>query len=93
MEELSHGFANVRNVVPDGIDVVPWGNDRLHPAGAAMSRDMLVELTGFLKEIGEHTKKTTRPSCWTERDHLQLLLRTGGIPPSSIRWNTPPKSG
>ena len=56
VEELSHGVANVRNVVPDGIDVVPWGMTGSIQLGATMSPEMLVELTDFLKEIGEHTK-------------------------------------
>ena len=42
--------------MPDGIDVVPWGMTGSIQLGATMSPEMLVELTDFLKEIGEHTK-------------------------------------
>lgn len=53
-EELSKGFAAIRNVVPDGVDSIPWGMPRPIRRGMPMSASMLRDMRTFLENIAAH---------------------------------------
>lgn len=57
MEELAHGFAAVRNVVADGIEIVHWGMSSVIQLDETMTADMLLEMRRFLQEVGTHAQK------------------------------------
>lgn len=53
-EELTKGFAAIRNVVPDGVDCIPWGMPKPIRRGMPMSASMLQDMRAFLDNVAAH---------------------------------------
>ncbi len=53
-DELQAGFAAIRNVIPDGVDCIPWGMTKPIARGMAMTRQMLQDMRTFMDAIGAH---------------------------------------
>lgn len=51
MEELTRGFAAIRNLLPDGAELIPWGMPAPIRRGTPMTGEMVQDMMRFLEDI------------------------------------------
>ena len=56
LDDLSGGYAAIHNVIPDGIESVPWGMKEPIRREMRMSPSMQRDMRAFISKIGEHAR-------------------------------------
>lgn len=56
MAELLRAYCAIRNMLPDGVGIVPWGMKVPQRRGTGMTEEMIGHMTGFLGAVRGHVE-------------------------------------